>query len=213
MVALGNLQKVFACANWAVEHQKSNGAWVNFAHINMEKPYSSMAQGEGISLLLRAYNSSKNQTYLNAATKAVEFMLTPVEKGGVTKYDGDDVYLMEFLYLPLVLNGWIFSTWGLLDYCKVVENPCVYDILKKTCNSLKNKLADFDTGFWSMYAEGKIIASPFYHKLHIAQLNVMFELTGETIYKDFANRWAAYQKSFFCSRCAFIKKAMQKVLE
>ena len=32
------LQKVYACANWAVANQESNGGWITFAHENKEKP-------------------------------------------------------------------------------------------------------------------------------------------------------------------------------
>lgn len=207
------LRKVFACADWAVSNQKSNGGWITFAHENKEYPYSAMAQGEGISLLLRAYIASKNEIYLSAAQKAMGFMLMSVENGGVTKYDGDDVYLMEYLYLPLVLNGWIFSIWGLIDYCKVVNDTRVREILNKTLESLRRKIKTFDLGYWSKYEEHKMVASPFYHSLHIAQLNVMYDLTGDCIYKEYANRWLGYKNSFICSKKAFMKKALQKILE
>lgn len=207
------LQKVYACADWAVSNQEDNGGWVTFAHENKEFPYSAMAQGEGISFLLRVYKESKNESYLSAAKKAMQFLLTSVENGGVTKYDGEDVCLMEYLYLPLVLNGWIFSIWGLMDYCKVVDDAKVRETLNKTLTSLKRKLKDFDLGYWSKYEERKMIASPFYHSLHIAQMNVMYDLTGENIYKEYANRWLGYRNSFICSKLAFVKKAMQKVLE
>ena len=141
------LQKVYACADWAVSNQEDNGGWVTFAHENKEFPYSAMAQGEGISFLLRVYKESKNESYLSAAKKAMQFLLTSVENGGVTKYDGEDVCLMEYLYLPLVLNGWIFSIWGLMDYCKVVDDAKVRETLNKTLTSLKRKLKDFDLGY------------------------------------------------------------------
>ena len=207
------LQKVYACADWAVSNQEPNGGWITFAHENKEFPYSAMAQGEGISLLLRAYIVSKNDVYLSTAKNAMAFMLTSAENGGVTKYDGEDVYLMEYLYLPIVLNGWIFSIWGLMDFCKVAESAEVLGILDKTLVSLKRKLKDFDAGYWSKYNECKMIASPFYHNLHIAQLNVMFDLTGDSIYKKFADRWLGYKNSLICSKKAFLRKAMQKVLE
>lgn len=207
------LQKAYTCANWAVSNQESSGAWVTFAHENKEHPFSAMSQGEGISLLLRTYKVSKNESYLNAAKKAVNFLLKPIDDGGVTKYDGDNIYLMEYFYRPLVLNGWIFALWGLLDYCKIVDDLVVKNVLSKTLSSLEKKIPEFDIGYWSLYAEGKMIASPFYHKLHIAQLNVMYDLTGNDIYRDYANRWLRYKNSFFCSKFAFVKKTVQKILE
>lgn len=207
------LQKTFACADWAIANQENNGGWKTFAHENKEYPYSAMAQGEAVSLLLRAYKACQNEAYLKSAQKAVEFMLTPVENGGVTKYDGEKVFLMEYLYLPLVLNGWVFSIWGLFDYCKIIDDAKAKNILDRTLTTLKQKLPDFDTGYWSKYEESKMIASPFYHKLHIAQLKVMYDLTGDAIYKKFAERWDCYQKSFVKSKIAFVKKAVQKIME
>jgi hypothetical protein len=148
-----------------------------------------------------------------AAKKAVSFLLTSVNNGGVAKYDGDDVCFMECLYLPLILNGWIFAIWGLFDYCKIVEEEPVKNVLHRTLDSLKKKLPAFDTGYWSLYAEGKMIASPFYHKLHIAQLEVMSDLFGNDVYKNYAGLWIRYQKSFVKTRMAFFKKVFQKVLE
>ena len=37
-----------------------------------------------------------------------------------------------------------------------------------------------------------MLASPFYHKLHIVQLRVMYRLTGQKLFADFANQWQAY---------------------
>lgn len=207
------LQKVYACANWALSTQEDNGAWKTFAHKDEKLPYSAMAQGEGISLLLRAYKVSKNESYMVAARKAVSFLLTSIDDGGVAKYEGDDVYFMECLYLPLILNGWIFAIWGLFDYCKIIDEKPVKDVLCKTLDSLKKKLPAFDTGYWSFYAESKMIASPFYHKLHIAQLKVMYNLSGCEIYEKFANKWMCYQTSFLKSKYAFFCKMIQKLLE
>ena len=207
------LQKVYACANWALTNQENNGAWKTFAHKKETLPYSAMAQGEGISLLLRAYNVSKNESYMEAAKKAVSFLLTSIDDGGVAKYEGDDVYFMECLYLPLILNGWIFAIWGLYDYCKIFDDIAVKDVLNKTLKSLEQKIPEFDAGYWSLYAEGKMIASPFYHKLHIAQLMVMYDLIGAGIYERFANKWMCYQNSFLKSKYAFFRKMIQKLLE
>lgn len=207
------LQKVFACANWAVKNQEANGAWKTFAHKNERNPYSAMAQGEGVSLLLRAYEMNKDIAYLTAAKNAVAFLLLPMEKGGVAKYDGESVCFLECLYLPLILNGWIFAIWGLFDYCKIDDDASVKETLNKTLKTLEKKLPEFDTGYWSLYAEGEMIASPFYHKLHVAQLEMMFNLTDNKIYKVYANRWENYQNSFFKSKYAFVKKAMQKIME
>ena len=67
--------------------------------------------------------------------------------------------------------------------------------------------------YWSRYEDGKRICSPFYHKLHIAQLRVMYDLFGDEIYREYADKWEAYQNSFWKPKRAFLKKAFQKVFE
>lgn len=207
------LDKVLACADWAVENQQEDGGWVTFAYENPEHPYSSMAQGEGISLLLRAYFTTNKEQYLTAAKKAKEFMLLPIERGGTTRYIDDDVYLYECTHDPLILNGWIFSLWGLWDYCKCTEDIEAQGVLTATLKTLERKLPDFDMKYWSKYEDGKRICSPFYHRLHIAQLYVMYDLTGTEIYKAYADRWERNGNNCFYKARAFLTKAMQKIME
>lgn len=205
--------KLLACADWAVENQQEDGGWVTFAYENPEHPYSSMAQGEGISMLIRAHIVTQDERYISTVHKAEDFMIKPIADGGTTNYQGDDVYLYECTHDPLILNGWIFSLWGLYDYSKYIEDSDVQKVLHATLTSLKRKLPDFDIKYWSKYDDGKRICSPFYHKLHIAQLNTMYDLFGDSIYKDVADKWEKYQNSFWKPKVAFIKKCIQKVFE
>lgn len=205
--------KLIACANWAVENQQDDGGWVTFAYENPEHPYSSMAQGEGISMLIRANIVTKDERYMCAIQKAKNFMLKPISEGGTVHYCGADVYLYECTHEPLILNGWIFSLWGLYDYFKYTKDADVQKVLEATLTSLKKKLPDFDIKYWSKYEDGKRICSPFYHKLHIAQLKAMCDLFGDDIYKEYADKWETYQDSFWKPKKAFVKKALQKVFE
>lgn len=205
--------KLIACANWAVENQQEDGGWDTFTYETPQHPYSSMAQGEGISMLIRAYIVTQDERYILAVYKAKDFMIKPIADGGTTNYQGDDVYLYECTHDPLILNGWIFSLWGLYDYSKYIEDLEVQKLLQRTLATLKKKLPEFDMKYWSKYEDGKRICSPFYHKLHIAQLSVMYDLFGDQIYKEYADKWETYQNSFWKPKAAFIKKAMQKAFE
>ncbi|OPZ85144.1 MAG: hypothetical protein BWY74_04005 [Firmicutes bacterium ADurb.Bin419] len=207
------LEKTIACAEWAVGNQQTDGSWVTFEYENKAHPYSSMAQGEGISLLARAFAATGEEKYKVATDKALEFMLKPVEEGGTTKYDGNDIYFLECTHDPLILNGWIFSLWGVLDYWKLTKNEQVKDVLGRTLATMERRLPYFDMGYWSMYEDGKRICSPFYHKLHIAQLNVMYDLTGNAVFKAYADKWERYLNSWWNRNRAFAKKAIQKVFE
>lgn len=206
------LDKVKGCADWAVENQQESGGWITFAYQNKEKPFSSMAQGEAISLLARAFLQFNDVRYYEAAKKAKDFMLLPLEKGGTAKYDGNDLYLYEATFLPCVLNGWIFSAWGLYDYAKVFDYAAEIE-WRRTVHTIAEMLPKYDNGYWSMYDIDKMIASPFYHKLHIAQLNVMYDLTGNVVFKKYAEKFVKYQNNRLDRIRAFLYKVGQKIFD
>jgi len=207
------IPKVLACADWAVENQQSDGSWVTFFFENPKHPYSSMAQGEGISLLIRANIITNDEKYKIAARKALQFMLLPLERGGTTKYEGNDVYFYECTGEPLILNGWIFSIWGVYDYYKYFHDKESKEVLDATILTLGKKLPDFDIGYWSKYEDGRRICSPFYHQLHITQLHTMMLLTGMEIFEDYATLWANYKRKPLMRGYAFIRKVFQKITE
>lgn len=205
--------KLIACANWAVENQQEDGSWVTFAYKKTGAPYSSMAQGEGISMLIRAAIVTDDKRFIDAVYKAKDFMLKPISDGGTTEYDGDYVLFYEATDNPVILNGWIFSLWGLYDYCKFTHNVETEMILQQSLLALKEKLPEFDTGYWSKYDANHRICSHFYHKLHIAQLKVMYDLTQDITYKVYADKWENYQKHLLNRVRAFVKKALEKIME
>ena len=207
------LRRMQNCADWALENQLENGAWKTFEPQNPAQPFSSMAQGEGISLLTRMYQISNNPKYLNAARKAFQFMLQPRKTGGVAEWEGNELYLYEFTYMPIVLNGWIFSAWGILDFYKATGDKMAYDAWILTSQSIGRNLPNFDCGFWSKYNKAERLTSPFYHRLHIAQLQVMYKLTGNDVFKKYANRWQRQLNNPLYKSVAFIKKVYQKLIE
>lgn len=205
--------KVIACAEWAVENQQDDGGWITFAYNKPNAPYSSMVQGEGISLLIRAAILTGDNRYDESSNKAKDFMIKPINEGGTAEYNGQNVIFYEDTGNPVILNGWIFSLWGLFDYCKYNKNNEVEDIFERSLQTLKKQLSLFDIEYWSKYDVRRKISSPFYHKLHIAQLKVMYDLFGDEIYKEYALKWEAYQNSFWKKGRAVFKKAMQKIFE
>lgn len=200
--------------DWAMKNQDANGGWKSFQYETKSNPYSSMAQGEGCSLLLRAYDSFKDEKYLKASKRALDFMLLSVESGGCTEYKGNEIYLKEFPEKPIVLNGWIFSIFGIYDYLLIKnQDELIKKIYNKTVNTLIQNLENFDLGYWSKYDIESKIASPFYHKLHSPLLYVLEELTGEDKFKLYAEKFERYEKNKIYKTKAFIIKALQKVRE
>lgn len=207
------LDKFFQCAEWAVNNQLENGAWDNFSYIYRENQYGAMAQGEGASLLIRAYKMFNDEKYLCAARKAVDFMIADVKDGGCTLYQNKEVCLLEYTHLPIVLNGWIFAWWGLYDFYLVTEDKKINKIMQNSLDTLVAKLPMFSNRYWSMYDIDGKIASPFYHNLHIAQMQAMYILTGEKVFDYYSKLWKSRQGNRIFKLIAFVKKAFQKIIE
>ena len=66
------------CVDWALAKQEESGAWSNFFFSSPDKPYGAMCQGEGASLMLRAYKLFADETYFESAKKAIDFMLIDI---------------------------------------------------------------------------------------------------------------------------------------
>ena len=173
-----------------------------------------MAQGEGASLLIRGYKETGNQRFLDAARTALDFMLVPVEEGGTTLYEGDGVILLEYTHLPAVMNGWIFAWWGLYDFVLATGDKGSYrKSMEDSLNALEQKMKSFTTSYWSNYDLGGRLAGPFYHHLHIAQMQAMWKLTGHAVFQDYADRWTKFEGKRLNRFRAFCVKAIQKIKE
>jgi hypothetical protein len=204
------LRKFTQCAKWAANNQEPTGAWNNFFFKYPQHPYGAMAQGEGASLLLRAYVETGEERFLASARQAIDFMLKPVSQGGTS----DGVILLEYTHLAAVMNGWIFAWWGLYDFVTVTQDKGIYkDWMEKSCKALEEHLPIFSNSYWSMYDLAGHIASPFYHHLHIAQMQAMYQLTGHEIFMQYDKCWQRNEGSRLDFVRAFVKKTWQKLRE
>lgn len=200
-------------ADWAVSNQDDVGAWNTFGVLHYSNPYSSMAQGEGASLLARAFKETKVELYRERCKKAVDFMLLSLEKGGTTDYSDGRMILKEYPEKPAVLNGWMFSGFGIFDCWKITHDENVMRAWKRTVEEIERELPKFDAPFWSYYDEGKKYASPFYHALHIELLRTYGKITESSAMKLYGDKWKMKEKSALGAKIAFCWKALQKLSE
>jgi hypothetical protein len=115
-----------------------------------------------------------------------------------------------------ILNGFLWASWGVYDYALYTEEEKAGELFDEAVKTLKDNLSQFDARFWSLYEQSgtrmKMLASPFYHSLHIVQLRVMYRLTGEAIFSQYADRWQAYRDSFLKRNLALGYKALFKLI-
>jgi len=194
-----HLEEFLKAADWLLSSQDEQGGWDVFGQLSMDviSPYSAMAQGQAISVLLRAFLETKNEKYLTSTERALELMLLPVQKGGTARYVGKDLFLEEVVTRDpnTILNGWIFAIFGLWDYALFSRKGEAHEMLADTLATLERHLERYDRGWWSNYDWRGAIASPFYHRLHIALFQALVELTGREVFGAVAKRWEGYARS------------------
>jgi hypothetical protein len=219
--------KFLGIADWLVSTLIPNSAGVHVWMHNFDWDYrdrlcapwySGLAQGAGISVLLRAYQMTGDQAYFEAARNAFRSFTIDVSEGGVACHDEQGrLWFEEYIVSPPthILNGFMWALWGVYDYFVASGDVRARELFDSAVQTLHGRLSDFDTGFWSLYEQSgtrlRMIASPFYHSLHIVQLRVMERLTGDKIFGEFADRWNSYRASRMNRMRALVQKALFKL--
>ena len=181
--------------------------------------YSALAQGQGISLLVRAHKESGEARYLHAAGDAFVSFQRSIGDGGVAFIDqSGDLWFEEYIVSPPthILNGFIWALWGVYDYWLATNENTARELFARGVRTLLHNLERYDTGFWSLYEQSgtrlPMLASTFYHRLHVVQLRVMHRLTGEENFARVADRWQSYAESRMNRARALTSKAAFKLL-
>jgi heparosan-N-sulfate-glucuronate 5-epimerase len=218
-------KKFFTAAGWLVSHLELNPhclpVWnhqFDWEYRDTLKApwYSGLAQGQGISVLVRAHKESGDAKYLEAAQRALASFFQPIPAGGVSFTDArSDLWFEEYIVSPPthILNGFIWAAWGVYDYFLATKDQAAHDLFSRAVQTLLQNVERYDLGFWSLYEQSgtrlPMVASPFYHRLHIVQLRILHRLTGEADFARIADRWESYARSrsrrirALCYKCAF----------
>ena len=164
---------------------------------------SAMAQGEAISLLLRAAEVEPNDGYADAAFVAATPYKYAISEGGVVwrGSDGDQFFEEVAVSVPShILNGHIYALWGLFDLLRARPSEEFAQIAKAGTKTLRSWLPLFDSGRWSYYM---LLATPNgfrnlaqikYQAFHVSQLRVMAAFTGDTYFGEIADRWESQMR-------------------
>jgi len=181
--------------------------------------YSGLAQGQGVSLLARAWAETRDRRYLDAMRRAFAPMLIDTAAGGVLhRESGGDVWIEEYVVDPPthILNGFIWALWGVKDYALSERSAEAEALLAACVGTLKRNIARYDAGFWSRYELSgtalPMLASPFYHRLHVVQLDVLRAMTGEDAFGETARRWEGYAARRLNRARSFALKSAFKLL-
>jgi hypothetical protein len=186
----------------------SSGGWI-----------SGMAQGEAISVLLRAELEMPNQGFGDAALEAANPFRYPLAEGGVVwRATTHDVFFEEVALNPPshTLNGHLYALWGLWELNKCKTQMWLSRLIEDARSTLHRHLTMFDSGYWSYYdllvtPQGyRRVAIPYYHALHIAQLRVTSQMIDDVYMNEVADRWEGYTHKLL-SRTQVIRNTLQGI--
>ncbi len=229
-----------AAANWLVRTLRANDAGVHVWMHEFNWPYrellrapwySGLAQGCGVSLLVRAANATGDWRFAKTAHQAFEACTRSIDTGGVLARDlRGRTWLEEYIVSPPshILNGFIWALWGVYDYSRFTGGGSESGQLFDACvSTIATALPEYDTGRWSLYElpvgdpplrnarrrpGPKMPASRYYHELHIVQLRVLQRMTGIATFGTVADRWQRYLDDPVNRTRALVEKAAFKLL-
>lgn len=161
----------------------------------MVKPwYSGMAQGRLLTFFTRLYNATGDSQYLEWADNTFEslkLLKDPFQEWVVYIDESNYFWIEEYPAEgePIhVLNGFIYATFGLYDYYLTTEDPEALKLLNASITTVEHYIEEYrNPGGVSFYALKDKPTNPFYHGVHINQLNLLNKITGEAYFKEMAD--------------------------
>jgi len=181
---------------------------------------SSVAQGCGLSVIVRAYQLTGDWRFLETAHSVARTFERDILDGGVcTPIGVDGVFFEEVAVYPAAhtLQGCIFALLGLYDYAALTGNSPMQHIQRGEV-TLHRALDEFDRGFWTrvdLLQRG--LATPVELAQQTALLEALAGFTGCPHCAERASRWQRYQRGLFsrlrhvfARREALLKQALLK---
>ncbi|MEK7727759.1 MAG: D-glucuronyl C5-epimerase family protein [candidate division KSB1 bacterium] len=211
-------------ADWLVAHLR---AWRSDLHawvFDFDLPFygpaapwiSALAQGQGISLLLRACAVNHHPSYEEACRRAVAAFYHRIEAGGVARNFPEGALAFEEYPTrepSLVLNGILFALLGLLDYATYFSDTRARSCFEAGMLGVKKNLLRYDTGYWNFYDlhRSRRLASPMYVDIHARLLRAFAALLADDELARVAKKWRGYLRSPFCRTRFYGGKMIEKV--
>lgn len=160
--------------------------------------HSAMAQGQIASVFTRAFGLTRDTRYAALARAAVHTLLPPSPLVSTTP---SGPILEEAPSTPAshILNGWIFALWGVRDVSLALDEAAARRLYRSSLSALREMLPRYDVGWWSRYSlfphALRDLAKPFYHRLHVDQLQIIGRAENLPEFTERAERWRRYDNA------------------
>jgi len=196
-----SLELVISHCDWLEKNIDSLGQWKVFHdkkidEYTLESAWpSALAQGFGMSALVRGFAITKDSAYLYCAQEALKAFTINVKNDGIVTENEFGVFFEEY---PIaqpdhVLNGFIYALFGLHDVYKHTGNIQAKELFEAGIKSLKTILPRYNSGNWTKYSLNETstiknhwnYSSPFYQKIHVSQMQGLYLITEEEMFLSY----------------------------
>ena len=168
--------------------------------------FSAMAQGQIASVFVRA--ASRDDEAAETALRALRPLLDRAAPLVVASPEGPALEEAPTQPPSRILNGWIYALWGVWDVAIGLDSREARGLFDESLAGLRAALDHYDTGWWSRYSlwrDGRDLAKPFYHRIHVVQLEALHLLTGAPDLAALAARWRGYDTAPAAARAVLAK--------
>jgi hypothetical protein len=221
----GQLARFLALADWLITHQSPNGGWpidVTYrCYGRLEAPWiSALIQGQALSVLARA--AVLKPEWSARARRAMEASFALFQRdvacGGLRCEDEHGPAYEEYPSRrpSLVLNGNISALFGVHDMALFDDRSEARRVFDAGVEALLRRLPRYDVGFWSRYClyphPIPNVASPYYHRAHLVQLEAMERIAPHPLWSQTRARWMEYQERSYCWTAALGAKGLFRLV-
>lgn len=158
---------------------------------------SSISQALGTEFFQRVAAVSpdgQGTRYANVATAMSRSFLRSSSSGGVSVKEGDGRWYLIYPFAPSqrILNGHLQVLVNLTRYAEAANSDSARLVVDEGIRGVVPLLPRFDTGAWSNYLPGQE-ADLEYHDFQTSQLRRLADITGNTAFRTYADRFATYR--------------------
>lgn len=190
-----------ANARWFLANQV-DGQWrwdIDVPSRELKAPWiSGLSQSLGISVLLRAYQTTGDTAYLDAARDAFSWMTKPLADGGLAVATAGGTFIEEYPHATApshVLNGHMWALFGVWDYYRVTRDPEALALFQAGITAIKAEKDWYDVGHWATYDHRNRISmvTGMYMQFIVQQLLALGTITNDSFFTDLGKKWRNYQ--------------------
>lgn len=201
------------CVQWLMANATVQGdtalyiyPWRQAWYPAIPAPYTSgMTSGMVLQVLLKAQQLQPDTSYATLGRQLVNGCFRTIDSGGFTIQEPQGWWYEELaapgVATPRIFDGHIFTIIGLLQYRNAKQDTMAAIAAEMGLQSLRYYLPFYDAGNGNMYYDHlHKPADRKYKKVITGQMQTLFELTGDSIYLQYQQRWTAPMKRHYLQR-------------